>query len=154
MQKNEFAELCQTMQAFQVDVFCTPEHNLDTNQHHIKNKMHETTQKFFDHTKLTLASSTIPSTSTFIPGGTLMTMQGSMNAQIIHTGADPLGRWTYQTFACKNHHQLTIIMAYQPCHQSCTHNNNIHTLTMYTQQTSLLHQQARHCTPRQASIAN
>ena len=120
MQKNGFAELCRTMQAFQVDTFSTPEHNLNTNQHHIKNQMHNTTQKFFEHIKLMLASSTIPSTSMFKPGGTLMTTQGSTNTRIIQISTNPLGRCTYQTFACKYHHQLTIIMAYQPCHQSHT----------------------------------
>ena len=150
-QKKEFVELCQTMSAFQVDTFCTPKHNLDTHQHHIKRKLYDTAQQLFDHTKLSLSSSTIPSTSTFKPDGTLMTMQGATQARIMNTGTDPLRWWAYQTFVCKNHHKLTAVMAYQPCQQGHTQNTKICTLTVHAQQSSLLQQQGRHCTPQQPS---
>ena len=84
-----------------IDIFCTPEHNLDTHQHHFKQNTYETAQQFFDHTKLTLCSSGIPSTSTFKPGRTLMTMQGATQARIMNAGTDLFRWWAYQTFVCK-----------------------------------------------------
>ena len=120
----------------------------------MKHTMYETTQQFFDHTNLMLSSSGIPSTTTFKPGKTLMTMQGATQARIMNTGGDPFGQWVYQTFECKNHHKLTIIMAYQPCQHDHTQNSNICTLTVHAQQMSLLQQQGRQCTPQQAFIAD
>ena len=137
-QKNKFTELWQTMSAFQVNRFCTPEHNLNTQQHCNKQTMYETAQKFFNCAKLVLSSCTIPSTSTIKPGRTQITMQGATQARIMNTGTDPFRWWVCQTFVCEHHHQLTIIMAYQPCQQNHTQNPNIHTLTIHAQQKSLI----------------
>ena len=83
-----------------------------------------------------------------------MTMQGATQARIMNTSTDPFGQWVYQTFVCKNYHQLIIITAYKPCQHSPTQNPKIVTLPIHAQQTSLLQQQGRHCTPQQAFIAN
>ena len=67
-----------------------------------------------------------------------MTMQGTTRARIMNTGTDPFGQWAYETFACKNHHKLTIITANLPCQQGCTQNTKICTLTIHAQQMNLL----------------
>ena len=46
----------------------------------------------FDHSKLTTASSPIPATSSFKPGGTMILMQGLCISRLILSGHDKMGR--------------------------------------------------------------
>ena len=65
-----------------------------------------------------------------------------------------MGWWSYHTYSCKNFHRLTITSVYQPCTQRVLENGRVRTLTVTTQHTSLLRQQGRHETPRQAFITD
>ena len=77
----------------QADTLCLYEHNLNSYNHAVKNILYKTTQHAFDHSKLT-ASSPIPATSTFKPGGTMILMQGSCIGRLILSGHDEMGRWS------------------------------------------------------------
>ena len=65
-----------------------------------------------------------------------------------------MGRWSYHTYSCKNFRRLTIASVYQPCTQQVLENGRVRTLTVTAQHTSLLQQQGRHETPRQAFITD
>ena len=151
-QEGNFINYCKEVYRFQTDTSCLYEHNLDSYNHAVKNILYKTTQCAFDHSKLTTTSSPIPATSTFKPGGTMILTQGSCISRLISCGHNEMGRWSYHTYSCKNFHRLTITSVYQPCNQRVTDSGRVRTLTVTAQHTSLLRQQGRHKTPRQAFI--
>ena len=107
---------CKEVCRFQADTSCLYEHNLDSHNHKVRNIMYKTTQRAFDHSKLTTSSS-IPVTSTFKPGSTMILTQGPSISRLISSGQDEMGHWSYHTYSCKNFHRLTIASVYQPCTQ-------------------------------------
>ena len=78
--------------------------------------------------------------------------QGSCIGQLILSGQDKMGWWSYHTYSCKNFHGLVIAAVYHPCTQRVFENGQVRTLTVTAQHTSLLRQQGRHETHRQAFI--
>ena len=82
-QAGDFIDYCKEVYRFQADTSCLYEHNLDSYNHAIKNILYKTTQRAFDHSKLTTASSPIPSMTTFKPGGTMILMQGSCIGRLV-----------------------------------------------------------------------
>ena len=52
-----------------------PSHNLDTSHHTTHQQLYQTAMNTFNHTKLNFASSPIPSTTLFKPGGTITMSQ-------------------------------------------------------------------------------
>lgn len=97
-----------------------------------------------------MTSSSVPSQTSFKPGGTLLITSGSTTGRVITQTSDSLGRWSTQTFTCKSSQHLTIITAYQPCLQPIVTGTKIHTLTTTAQQSSILCQQGQLITPREA----
>ena len=95
--KSEFIEIYHTMTCFLVHMICLTEHNLDTSHHTTHQQIYQTAKNTFNHTRLNFASSPIPSTALFKPGGTIMMSQVPITAQITATGTDSIGGWTYQT---------------------------------------------------------
>ena len=72
---GDFIDYCKEVCRFQADTSCLYEHNLDSYNHKVRNILYKTTQR--SNSKLTTASSAIPATSTFKPGGTMILTQGS-----------------------------------------------------------------------------
>eukprot|EP00957_Ditylum_brightwellii_P064544 4897895-Ditylum_brightwellii.AAC.1 len=63
-----------------------------------------------------MASSTIPTTNDYKPGGTMNIIQGDVVGQIIERGQDEMGLCVYTNkFAAKNDKIITTITAYQLC---------------------------------------
>ena len=151
---GDFIDYCTEVYRVQADTLCLYEHNLDSYNHSVKNILYKTTQCAFDHSKLTTASSPIPATSTFKPGGTMILTQGSCIGRLISSGHNEMGRWSYPTYSCKNLRRLTIASVYQPCNQRVTDSGCIRTLTVTTQHTSILRQQGCNESPRQAFITD
>ena len=135
---GNFIDYCKEVYRFQADTSCLYEHNLDSYNHTVKNILYKTTQCAFDHSKLTNASSPIPATSTFKPGGTVILTQGLCISRHILSGQDEMGHWSYHTYSCKNFCRLTIASVYQPCNQRVTDSGCVRTLTVTAQHTSLL----------------
>jgi hypothetical protein len=140
------------MKRMDVDITCLYEINLDTHKSRVKKLLYENANQIFDYSRLSIASSAIPSDNEFKPGGTLLLSQGNVTGRFLEKGSDHMGRWTYQTFLCKSNRRLTIISAYQVCEQSIRVNSKVKTLTATAQQTSELRQQGRTVTPRQAFV--
>lgn len=130
-QQNDLLEYIETVSLLQVDTICLYEHNFNTLHHKMNQTIHTTCKNHHDHHKLTISSSSVPSKSSFKPGGTLTITNGKFTGHIIETTQDPLGIWTTQTFTGKNHQQMTVISTYQPCVQSLHTNDHVHTLTVY-----------------------
>ena len=102
------------------------------------NIFYNTTQRAFDHSKLTTASSPIPATSTFKPGGIMILTQGPFISRLISSSHDEMDRWSCPTYRCKNFRRLTISSVYQPCTQRVLDSGRVRTLTVIAQHTSLL----------------
>ena len=135
---NDLNEMCYTLNSYSINTACINEHNLDTHKHTVKQKIYRTCHRQYHHSKVSLASTSIPSMTTFKPGGTMMFSQGLVTARISHQHSDPCGRWCYQTFSCKNYIKLCVITVYQPC-PSSSHKTIIKSiLTYHVQLTSEL----------------
>ena len=82
--------------------------------------------------------------------------QGRSTGRVTAQGRDPLGRWAYQTFSCRGHKSLTIITAYQVCKQTIVDGTTgqIRSLSASAQQTSMLRQARRMCSPREAFVTD
>ena len=80
---GDFTDYYKEVYRFQADTSCLYKHYLDSYNHSVKNILYKTTQHAFDHSKLTTASSPIPATSTFKPGGTMILTQGSCVGRLI-----------------------------------------------------------------------
>ena len=144
---GNFLDYCKEVSRFQADTSCLYKHNLDSHNHKVRNILYKTTQCAFDHSKLTIASSSIPATSTFKPGRTMILTQGLSIGRLISSGQDEMGHWSYHTYSCKNYRRLTIASVYEPCTQRVLENGRVRTLTVTAQHTSLLRQQCHHETP-------
>ena len=78
--KNTFDHINSTLQAAQFlpqphSNQEAPSHNLDTLHHTTHQQLYQTAMNTFNHTKLNFASSPIPSTTSFKPGGTITMSQ-------------------------------------------------------------------------------
>ena len=120
---NDFNEIYYTLNSYSVDTACISKHNLDPHNHSVKQQIYQTCNHQYHHSKVSMASTSIPSTTTFKSGGTLMLSQGLVTAQITHQHTDPWGRWCYQTFSYKNYIKLSVFTAYQPCLSSNSDEN-------------------------------
>ena len=155
---GEYTEFCMEMEKLQTDVWGVAETNLDSIQHEVRDILHRTNRKHFEYSKMSVGSSNISARRSYYkPGGTMVCAQGRTTSWIIDHGCNRLGRWSYQTLICKNYLKLTIIMAYQVCHQNITTtdqegNQNVRSYTCSAQQTSMLRQQGRRETPREAFV--
>eukprot|EP00957_Ditylum_brightwellii_P106055 8089522-Ditylum_brightwellii.AAC.1 len=58
-------------------------------------------------------------------GGTCIGITNRLTGRIINSDCNPsgLGKWSYIKLARKDQRQVTIVTAYQPCHQSNPDNN-------------------------------
>ncbi len=110
---GQFNELCKVHQEVQADVLCIQEHNLDTTQYIVKQTLQQVCHKTWQRARLNLASSPIPFTGTWKPGGTGIMSTESITGRITATGADEWGRWSYHTFQGQNRRSVTIISVYQ-----------------------------------------
>ena len=150
---GDWTEYCEQVKRLSVDALCLFEVNLDTQKSAVKRKLYDTCQNVFkDHHRLAVASSSVPSTSAYKPGGTLCLTMGNASGRVLETGSDPMGRWSYQTLSCKDGRNMTIISAYQVCEQAASNNGKKRTLTASAQQRSILRQQNRSLSPRKSFI--
>lgn len=132
---GQYNEICKILTEVKADIFCFQEHNLDTTQYKVKNILHETTNKHWQRARLTIASSPIPFSGTWKPGGTGIISNGHVTGRILTSGHDVWGRWSYQTLAGKQGKRVTIVSVYQVVAQRQALKGQF---TTATQQRSLL----------------
>ena len=82
------------------DISMWAEHNLDTHKPRVLGHLHDTARKIFGlgSYDLQAASTPIPATHAYKPGGTLSFVQGALRGRILERVSDPLGRWIYTKF--------------------------------------------------------
>ena len=110
---GQYKEICEMVKEVKADIFCFQEHNLDTTQYRIRKTLHDTTTKQWQRARLTIASSPIPFSGQWKPGGTAILTNGYVTGRITATGQDNWGRWSYHTIIGRRCRQVTIISAYQ-----------------------------------------
>jgi hypothetical protein len=110
---GQFDELCTIFKEVQADIVCIQEHNLDTTQYDVRQTLYQTAYRHWQRNRLTIASTPIPFTSQWKPGGTVIMSMGSITGRVIGKGKDPWGRWCYQTLLGRNGKAITILSAYQ-----------------------------------------
>jgi hypothetical protein len=121
------AEFCAEASRISVDHIGIAEHKLEGHQSRVKKICHKVARREFEHYRIEISSSDIPTKTSFKPGGTLSLTIGSMIARIQSTGSDPMGRWSYTKFVGtrkKNHtgHHSLPSMKYSRYHH---HQNEI-----------------------------
>jgi exonuclease III len=120
---------------FKQSITCIQEHNLDTTQYKVNKIIRETARQHWQRSRTNIASSPIPFSGTWKPGGTAILSTGSLTGRITATGSDEWGRWSYQTFQGHNGLLITIITVYQVVEKFTTDKGNF---TAAAQQRSLL----------------
>ena len=119
-QGGDYTALCHMTSEIQADVVCITEHNLDSTKHHVNQTCYDSLKNNLPRSRMTIGSSPIKTKGTYKPGGTLMLAQGTMHSRFKESGADELGRWTYQTYAAKDSEFVTFVTAYQVCNKTHT----------------------------------
>ena len=112
---GDLKEYLEEMTRMQADHISLSEINLDTNQYKMNQKLYNTCQSAHDYYRLNFSSSAVPAQEEYKPGGTMSITCGSNSGRVLEGGADPMGRWTYQTLSCKDFRNLTSVTAYQVC---------------------------------------
>ena len=123
--RNNFSkwnEILQSTITHDVDVLCLSETNVEWRHHHVSARLEAITKKFFRHSRLTTASSSIKFERMFKPGGTATLITNEWTGRILKCESDPsgLGRWTTAMLTGKQHRKIAIISAYQVCQTSIT----------------------------------
>ena len=67
------------------------ETNLDNTKYHILQKNYDTIRKYHKHTKCKISGTSIPSTTTYKPGGLISWSTGNVTGWIKSCTSDPLG---------------------------------------------------------------
>jgi len=134
---GDFTEVCYVAAETQSDVLAIAESNLDFTQHYVRKTCFDAVKKVFHHSKLEVSDTPIQTKGAYKPGGTMVLSQGSVLSRLVDSGADSMGRWSFQTFQGKNTVQVTVIVAYQVCHKNASQRGRY---TAAAQQESLLRQ--------------
>eukprot|EP00957_Ditylum_brightwellii_P155932 11869613-Ditylum_brightwellii.AAC.1 len=111
----DLKRLCEFMNGNNTDYMGFMEINLDTLCGQVSKGVRDTVNSNSDHSRVTMASSIIPTTNDYKPDGTMNIVQGDIVGQIIESGQDEMGQWVYAKLAAKNDKIITIITAYQLC---------------------------------------
>jgi hypothetical protein len=93
--------------------FCAEASRISVDQSRVKKICHKVPRREFEHYRIEISSSDIPTETSFKPGGTLSLSIGSMTAHIPSTGLDPMGRCSYTKFVGTEGKIITVITAYQ-----------------------------------------
>ena len=113
--------------------------NIDNTKYHIQQKIYDTIQKYNKHTKCKISGTSIPSITSYKPGGLISWSIGNITGWIKSCTSDPLGRWIHWTLNGKEK-TINIIFIYQVCNDSMS-TDKFNTMTAFAQQTSILKQQ-------------
>jgi hypothetical protein len=126
---------------FAVDHIGITEHKLDGHQSRVQKICHDVARREFEHYRIEISSSDIPTETSFKPGGTLSLTIGSMTALIQSTRTDPMGWFSYTKLVGTRGKIITVITAYQVCNTPVTTTSKKKSRTASTQQASMMRQQ-------------
>ncbi len=141
--KHEFVkwqEILQSTVSHEIDCLCLYETNIEWQHPTTATKIPDITKKFFTHSRLSTATSSVRFDRIYKPGGVACLTTNEWTGRIIRCERDAtgLGRWTTTLLNGRRHRKIALICAYQVCKtsiQSCGMN------TCFAQQWHLLRSQ-------------
>ena len=120
------------------DIVALIETNIDNTKYHIRQTIYDTIKKYNKHVKYKISGTSIPSVTSFKPGGLISWSSGNITGRIKSCSSDPLGRWIHWILNGKDK-TINIIFIYQVCNDSLS-TDKFNTMTAFAQQTSILKQ--------------
>ena len=110
---GRFNDLCVVAKEVQADVICCQEHNLDTTQSPVRHILYETMRQHWSRSRLQFGTTSIPFTTQYKPGGTMMAVVNHLSGRVDSHSKDDMGRWVSYTLRGRNSQHLTVISVYQ-----------------------------------------
>ncbi len=137
---NKWHEILQSTVLHEIDCLCLSETNIEWRHPLVAEKIPTITKRFFNHSRMVTATSTIKFERIYKPGGTATLITNEWTGRILKCDTDSsgLGRWTTITLNGKRHRKIAIISAYQVCKTSLQQGG---INTCFTQQWHLLRSQ-------------
>jgi exonuclease III len=134
-----------------VDGYCFQETNLNWLDKNLVATCNEIPRKFFHSVTLAAATTNLPWSHKWKPGGTCVAILNQWTTRVTGSGSDShgLGRWSWVRMGGSGNRSVVIISVYQVC------NNNVATAgpnTAFAQQWKLLRLQGRETKPREKCI--
>ena len=149
---NNMTTIISEQIAIESDVLCMTEHCINVHHHDIHHQIQSAIRRTIpDKVNLQISSSRTHTETTYLPGGTAISVVGNTVGRIQPTGrgGDNMGRWTYVTINRKQQHPITIISAYQV---NVRPTNDIGFTAWHQQRVGLNQIGKTHLHPRQAFI--
>jgi hypothetical protein len=138
-QGGKFEAICKETLTIQADLMCGAEHNLDTIKSYVRNTLYATAKRTLEHHQLAIASSDLPSSNNYKPGGTFILASGDICGKILGKSInDPMGRWTQLRIAGRDNLVLNVFCAYQVCKKNVKTAMKKDKFTAIAQQISML----------------
>ena len=131
---GQFDTACEVHKEVQADIMCGQEHNLDTDQTHVRSILYSTCRQHWRRSRVIFGTTPIPFTNSYKPGGTFIVTAGDVTSRIKHQEKDKWGRWVSQTLQGRDAIMVTIISAYQVVGKAIVQGS----ITAASQQQSLL----------------
>lgn len=110
---GQLDELCQFINEVQADVFCGQEHNLDSDNTQVRQILYQTTRKHWKRSRITFATTPIPFSKQYKPGGTFLITANDLTGRVIAQKQDKWGRWASQVYQGRGSIKIAIYSAYQ-----------------------------------------
>ena len=110
--------ICQAIEASNVDIAGLVELNLDTGRYELQQKLECICNDTFHHHHMIMSTSKYKVSKTYKPGGTAVIACNDMKALVKSWSRDRMGRWSAIRFSGSEGNYFTFIMAYQVCKTS------------------------------------
>jgi exonuclease III len=131
---GQFDNVCEIQKEVQADMLCGQEHNLDSNQTHVRSILYSTCRHHWRRSRIIFGTTPILFANPYKPGGTFIVSAGDITGRIRHQETDKWGRWVSQTLQGREGLLITVISAYQVVSKEITPGS----ITSASQQQSLL----------------
>ena len=152
-QGGDMADICIDMKKMETDIFLATEPGICHNHYWIKETLNKTAKKALKHSLVTLSSSKRKYSSYKKPGGAMIIAHGRTRGRITTYGNDEYGRWSWIRLNSKLG-GIMVLSAYQVGNQIDFNSGKKGSKTARLQQHSMLQEENRTCTPREAFVRN
>ena len=97
----------------------------------VRSVLYETAHRHWERSKLTFATTPIPFSSTYKPGGTFIVTSGSTTGRVRQQHRDKWGRWVAQELSDSNSSTVIVISAYQPVNKNTKEGTTVIVISAY-----------------------
>ena len=88
---GQFDTACEVHKEVQADIMCGQEHNLDSDQTHVRSILYSTSRQHWRRSRLIFGTTPIPFTNSYKPGGTFIVSAGDVTSRMKHQGKRQMG---------------------------------------------------------------